>query len=554
MSEEEVNLYSACLADCYNKEPSEVISRIAFNYKEWEKDRGKVLQSFCRNSNNRYLNNPDVELIPIGEELNTLEGSGCAIINTIKESINNNKESQKTLALLAAGEGSRLWGVSASNGFVKALTKLFSSTLFEQTVDQCIYLFSQAPNEGKDMTIIAGTDNILLPSQNLQTIDGRKFKDVKNGNLFFFSKEVKVLDDSDNIIDINVLPFLEQLGIMIVDSETSFPIEFMEKVKKNIILDTLKRNNKKSVFFNAFIFSCTSLACKTLWEIYSQPLIDNSSILYYECKDFDWSSHIIEPLAILGSNKSKEEKINEWKTRWNDKQKKIFSNESDWLNLLLFAERFISICGHPVVINLGSDAIWYDTGMCKDVYQLHQDVVCNDMEKRNITRKLLSGIPKDHFNPTIDNLSISSDSLVVNSTFKNGGVVGNKCVIVDCFFEENVNIPDGSVIIGSKFCRLSFVDSISCVLIYCYKGNAEDNGNLLIEHNNSVYCSFNTLNDIINCCFPLDVVPKDKSQCEYFNHYHKGDNYAKSFLDQTILGSSFSFRDLQKKKIPSLSF
>ncbi len=131
------------------------------------------------------------------------------------------------LGLLMAGEGSRLWGISAALAFAKGLTNVLGLSLFEQTTHQLIGLLSQAPNRGEGLVVVAGTDNVLLPStysiysstapSGVMHFSSALPRDVDHpsgpGNhLFFFSKKVQVLDDEGNVISQEVLQELAQLG------------------------------------------------------------------------------------------------------------------------------------------------------------------------------------------------------------------------------------------------------------------------------------------------------------------------------------------------------
>ncbi len=50
---------------------------------------------------------------------------------------------QPSLGLLIAGEGSRLWGISAGLGFVKGLSNVLGFSLTEQTVHQSVLLLAE---------------------------------------------------------------------------------------------------------------------------------------------------------------------------------------------------------------------------------------------------------------------------------------------------------------------------------------------------------------------------------------------------------------------------
>lgn len=163
---------------------------VAVNFKQWEQGREVLIKDFllCSNFGRRLQqNSSSFELIAAGEELGTFEGSGCAMFHVIDELLSaldrRNHENSQThsissigpmIGLLAAGEGSRLWGVSASCGFIKALLQIFSRSLLEISLQQCVQLIApQLPDAGADYLLLSGTDNVLLPSSwPLKTVSG----------------------------------------------------------------------------------------------------------------------------------------------------------------------------------------------------------------------------------------------------------------------------------------------------------------------------------------------------------------------------------------------
>ena len=540
------------------KDPSG-IAEIVFNIKNW-KNEGEALNDYLRESKScSWIKRKNVTITRVEEELQTYEGSGCAILNTLAHCARD--KCLNSIALLAAGEGSRLWGASATNAFVKALTPLFRHTLLEQTIEQSVYLLSKAPQS--DFTIVAGTDNIFIPSQPLATLNGTPFAESK-GNLFFFSIEKKVLNERGELISEAILDSLEQLGIMIVDENASKPIEFIEKPPRQQILQVLQKYNKKSVFFNSFVFGFTRQGKAKMIELYSQK-VPNAEENYFQRKDFDWSAHVLEPLSICSnpSLNTFEDKKNYWMARWNNE---IF-NEAEWLNLLLFANQFVNECGAPVVISLGSDPIWYDTGLCSDLYDLYQETVSDNTLVRKSLRSWLHLPEEGNIVATkhYGNFEAKENAFVFNSCFKNGGSVGNKSIVVNSTFEEETHIPDGWVIINSSIKSFSSLPNTSRALFYSYISLCN---HVEVRYDNSVFfttfldqqedanslAAEVTMRRYAGGLFPLHVVPKYKGNENLFGHYNVNDNAGKPYLQQTILGlqKPLSFKDLQSNTIPSL--
>ena len=106
---------------------------------------------------------------------------------------------------------------------------------------------------------------------------------------------------------------------------------------------------------------------------------------------------------------------------------------------------------------------------------------------------------------------------------------------------------------NSKFEKgLSFSNEITKTLVYSY---LDEDKKLEVVHDKSVYFSITSKNnEIITGSFPIEVIPKNKeSETTPFNYYNIGDNLNKSYLEQRILGTEYSFRELQKQSIPTLS-
>lgn len=172
-------------------------------------DAGELLKEFLIESPCGTLRGWGPEQIEVAmEEVTEYDGSGCALVHTML-ALERWEERQKAadpaydeglplLGLLVAGQGSRLWGISASTGFVKALVTLFRTTLFELTVAEARMLISQAPQGGRDMVLMAGTDNVLVPSIfPLRTVGGGLFSALPSlPSLTLFSKAVAVLDEN----------------------------------------------------------------------------------------------------------------------------------------------------------------------------------------------------------------------------------------------------------------------------------------------------------------------------------------------------------------------
>jgi len=530
---------------------------IVFNLKGWEPGRDVLMEKWFRHSKSKLIRGtPRIKCAL--EELGTLEGSGCAMINTLKacnidSAMDGLSSDHPSLGLLIAGEGSRLWGISAGLGFVKGLSNVLGFSLTEQTVHQSLFLLSEAPHRGKNMIVIAGTDNVFLPSQKLSTVDGTPFAQCKN-HLFFFSKEVQVLDEKDQVADKETLDGLTQLGIMLLNDKSE-PILFLEKVSTDRILEVLRQHKKRSVFFNTFYFAMTREGGKLLQQLYSRPASNGKPI--YELNGFDWSMHVLEALATPSSEA--------WAKRNN---RKFVQSDADWQLLFELGQEFKAKLGAPAVINIGSEAIWYDTGLANDLVHLYELAVSNG-PLNAIMRQLFDLPPHRDVVKSFTNgvkVPAKGSYLVVNSLFKNGGSIGKGSVIVNSVFEKRTVIPPNTIVVNSHV--YTFVRSSAMgALVYGY---ADPQTPLQLLPKCAHFSAFAhpvaaktkeqqqaaeklpvlTLSGV----FPLSVIPKDKGTEPLLNWYNVAERAGKPYLVQQILGFNepLSFRDLQEGRRVSL--
>ncbi|KAL6043558.1 hypothetical protein QOT17_023831, partial [Balamuthia mandrillaris] len=470
------------------------VAEAVYNLKGWDSYAGQDMTSFLHHSKASPLlrSLPRERIVCALEEPGTVLGSGAAILNTLRhcsfmkgghqdaslEEEERMDEPGAVLALLMAGEGSRLWGISAAMGFVKGLTNILGTTLVEQTVNQLVGILAQAPNKGMDMVMVAGTDNVLLPSRPLRIPATSSFLDRETGKhqnqdngLFFFSKKVPVLNENGEPVTETILEELSQLGIMLVDPKTSYPFLFLEKIPPQQILSVLQAHKQTHIYFNVFYFLFRKQAARVLVESFDskfyalnsrgqrhgQPSLSE----FFEANkiEFDWSSHFIEPL-ILGDEKA-------WEAKWQNNEKGIQQtfrhSKQHWMKLFEVAAEFQRAFGRAVVVDVGEDAIWFDTGMASDMRKLYDLAVVpsgapnrkNALEMRELICGLFQ-VPSstDVYNCTgvEDKLKLPSGEhsfLIVNSVFKNGGSVGHGSIIVNSIFEEEVHIPEDSLIINS---------------------------------------------------------------------------------------------------------
>jgi hypothetical protein len=527
------------------------LERIVYNVKSWEEDRVTQMDRFLRASRSWLLRSAK-EVRGLLEALGTLEGSGCAFVNVLKELVGIGGPA---LGLLVAGEGSRLWGVSGSLGFIKGLSAVLGSTLIEQTVRQALLLFAQAPRG--DLVIVAGTDNVFLPAScplRVASRDGTAFSEARHGHLFFFSKEQVVLDAQGQVTDPAGLEALTQLGIMLVD-EAGRPELFLEKVSTARILEVLRQRGRRSVFFNTFYFAMSPEAAALLTRLYSERTADGQRALY-EVNGFDWSTHVLEPLCGV------EEAA--WEVR-RAAAGPMFAAR-DWVRLRELALEFRQRLGPPLVVNLGRGAVWYDTGLSADLLALHDLAVAPERRLAGLLRGLFELPPpgRDLLRvrgprpPRLD--AAPGRVLVLDACFCRGGSVGEGAVVINSIFEQETHVPPGVVVINSH--------------LHSLDASALAGGRALVYSVREPDAPLRLLKDAVHFSvfikperaaavgarpvetgvFPLRVVPKNAGRDVLLGHYNAGANQDKPYLVQSLLGFSvpLSFRDLQQQRLLSL--
>lgn len=464
---------------------------VVVNAKLWQPDAAQVLEHH-------------LGMRCVGEAPDELAGSGCAAINVLNAL---RLEQGERIALLAAGEGSRLWGVSAAVAFVKGLVRLFGRTLIDQSERQARALLEQAPGTAADWVVLSGTDNVFAPQRPLE------WRHCRSRGLYTFSVPVLVLDPQPAD---GVLERLAQLGILFVDQATHTAVAFREKPTPEQTLADLARHGARSVYVNAFVFAMSVDAARVLRALWSRPLPSTGAPLYTR-SGFDWSAHVLAPLAAVhggqvpGSDASG-----------------VFAAADDWALVCQCAQSFHEQFGPIHVLDAGADALWYDTGLVRDLH--HLATLSLDPGAEGTRLRMLYGLPT----PTA--------SMVVRCTLGDGAQlqVGPGCVVSDCTIGAGVRVclPANTVLLH---CRINGArtwpapDSQEGAM--CYGLRVCGAGDALCLQNGQVYFSFaDSDGEWRSGHFALHRNPKH-GDC----------------LAQPIEGVGESFRDLQRRRAVSIA-
>jgi hypothetical protein len=262
------------------------------------------------------------------------------------------------------------------------------------------------------------------------------------------------------------------------------------------------------------------------------------------------------------------ESFDKWRDRWNTKQKAFFPDYNDWVRLYELAQEFKAEFGLPVVVNVGDNAIFFDTGMSVDLQKLYElSVSSTEASMREIIRGLFlcptnADIVRSTFAKEVK-LPAPRHFLITNSIFKNGGSLGKGSIIVNSIFEEEVHIPENTIIVDSHIIALD-AESEPGTIVYSY--NAHQNNSPLRLLRDCVHFSAFVKpsptsraieSETYSGVFPIKVNAKDKptaSTPAYLSHYNVNENVNKTYLEQSILGfpEPVSFKQLMSSRRVSL--
>lgn len=358
-------------------------------------------------------------------------------------------------------------------------------------------------------------------------------------------------DADGNLLESAVLQ-MKELGLMMVDQTLSAPIVFVEKPDRETIVRLLSSSpskpdvgQKDRVFFNAFIFALSQKAATLMWTLFSHP---PPSRLFPSLMQMpgglDWSTHVIEPMALVSRSLVFHAEEIDTERLWED-QHSVKGRRwplEDWMFLLTISKKLLTeLGGPPTVINLGSDAIWFDTGLVSDLIGMYDSALSSV-----IHRKLLSNLEEEN------DQGILPITLLENSSIHPQTEIGEGSIIINSIIKEPCWIPPRSIIINSHLKKLyvsvsddqnqTVCDRIvvySCVstdqdlkvqkgtvcFSFFLNGVPEDGSERLVERRTGT--------------FPLYLNPKEKTSADS-NQNH---------LEEKISSLGLSFREIQQHSV-----
>jgi hypothetical protein len=330
--------------------------QVAINVKSWGLEYAETLAAWL---NSRL----PVRVTAVAEEVGTMAGSGCAVVNVLQH-VDCLAQAAPFVAMLAAGEGSRLWGVSLSVGFVKGLLNVMGHSLIEQSFHQARSLLQQAP---PGFCLVTGTDNLFEPQHaTLRLCDAARtpFVQSPHRGIHTFSIPIRVRREGAFLRE--TFENVSQLGIMFADASGA-SVQFVEKPTYEQIEENVKRFDSDLVFCNAFVFAMSREFAAELRRVYSARL--STGLRLFESTEFDWSGHVLTPLSLVHAK----ERVAVWNSPScrTASSRKYFPNDGDWEVIWKCAEELYRQFGPVRVLDAGETSLWYDCGLCSDLMALH---------------------------------------------------------------------------------------------------------------------------------------------------------------------------------------
>jgi NDP-sugar pyrophosphorylase family protein len=383
-------------------------------------------------------------------------------------------------ALLTGGVGERLMNICLAAAGIKGEVWLGNKTLNQIMIEQAPMIAAQLPNEGKGYVVIFGNDNLMIPDGPLMV--GQHLLANAKQKIFLIAQPQRVM----NLREGEDVDYLKELGVMIADKETGTLREFYEKRKTDdgkFDVEFMKsrlgqpENGGDSVFKNTFYFVMSTDMAKLFHEKYSAKTNkSNGQTSFHETYGLDFSKKFIEATVIDKKT---------WLERYNVKDA---YDRLDWEYLWDSAHDIATKAGGLGVINIGENAIWSDVGTIPELNNIYGRLISSDREERALIRGIMDIPDKNIDRSYTANVSPllmedgaledQNDILISHSVFADGGKIGKNCVIINSLFEEYVEIPSNTVIIGSHLYNVnnmgSFFQNKSKLLYNVHKTSSEE--------------------------------------------------------------------------------
>jgi NDP-sugar pyrophosphorylase family protein len=458
--------------------------------------------------------------------------------------------------ILNGGEGARLSIISLASGGMKGNIRLLDKTMNEISMSQAGIIAQQLPRYGKGWTIVSACDNLLFPHGPIMI--GDQFLHKAKQKFLIFAKDIKIrgvhraeVNHMKNLITIladSKDGSLSELYVRRKDpSDGEYDLEF--------ILSRLNELGGDDIYKGTFYFAMTNDIAKHMIRIYSKPSAKDGRPLY-ETYGLDFELDFMKALTV--SN-------HDWMRQYS-----LSNNEhgvpitdlyhiDDWTYLWAAAKRIKRMSNGIGIASLDKSTIWADVGTIKEFSRIILELV-RDRDASKPLRKLfgmdeLSDIENSYVEgvtfPSADKTveGLRNSYYIKHSVFNNGGKVGRNCVIVDSVFNEYVEIPDNTIIIGSIIFKGSSVSPADRQdkLIYMYHSNPD----VVTEFKGGIAISTMRFGNgkFINGEIPIRISLNEQKIVG--NKFAKDKILGHYVLDgkvsqQKIYGTKFSFSELKK--------
>jgi hypothetical protein len=353
-------------------------------------------------------------------------------------------------ALLNGGVGERLMNICMAAGGIKGEVRFGHTNLSKIVIEQASMVANQLPDGGKGFVVMFGNDNLMLPYGPMKV--GDHLLGNATQQMFLFAKPERIKHaDKDKLRGSS----LKELGTLIADPKSGDLKECYEKKIKDgqfdvdFIEERLDVYGAENCHVNTFYMTMSVKAAKKFHELFSQKTRKNGKP-FTSTYQLNWA-----PIFVEGSVVGKDEWMKRYdnsKFLYNGKPVGEVFDRKDWESLWDFANILKKKFGPIGVVDIGQKAIWSDVGLVKQLSSLYFDLVSAESDDKIMVRRI-ANLPI-HANIAASSMkdvkvADEGDVLVNHSVFKKGGSIGKHCVVIDCLFEEYIEIPNNTIMIGS---------------------------------------------------------------------------------------------------------
>lgn len=432
-------------------------------------------------------------------------GNMGGVVQMLKEIVENpmflsQNPQGNFFAFLNGGDGERGF-VTTLNSCVKGELVLGERSIGAMSFDSAAMVARQLPSGDKGWVVIFGCDNFMVPNGPI-VIGDHLLSETKQG-LVMLGLQERVMGNSLDRIN-----YLKDLGIFFIDPKTGNILSFREKMQdanQNFDLSTatemLNLHGGQNVYKNTFFFAMRADVAAVFYRGLCRPSSLDGKPLH-ETYDLDYSLHFTTP--ALMENKA------DWMALY-EKKGKGFAR-SDWEYLFEHAHRVKELAGGIGGADIGSgEQTWSDIGTIGEYYSRLSQILDDNETTRRVARKMM-GVPESisETRSYLDNVNLNNGNHYISHTvFKKGGKVGSHVIIIDSLFEEYVEIPDNTIILGSQIYRIKFKpEDRSPKLLYGLSQNSHE-AEFVIESNCAHSSIFLLNGQRVAGIFPINLTGKE---------------------------------------------